>query len=236
MIRALIVDDEQHAREELQALLDETASFEIIGSCSNALEAVRMINREKPEVLFLDIDMPVLNGFELLSMLEEENLPHVVFVTAYDEYALKAFEEQALDYLLKPVDPERLKKTVEKLKHAPRGDLPAQYKMAELKRVPCVGTNRIKLIDPLDVEFVRSDLSGVHLITADGEFFTELTLKTLEDRTNLVRCHKQYLVNPSAIDEIMLLEGGLAEIHTRSSGQIPVSRRYMKQLKETFEI
>ena len=236
MMRTLIVDDEQHAREELQALLNETDAFEIIGSCSNAIEALRMINREKPEVLFLDIDMPVLGGFELLSMLEEENLPQVVFVTAYDEYALKAFEEQALDYLLKPVDPARLKKTVEKLKQSTGASLPAQYRTAELKRIPCVGANRIKLVDPAGVEFVRSDLSGVHLVTAEGEFFTELTLKTLEERTPLVRCHKQYLVNPAMIDEILLLEGGLAEIHTASGRRLPVSRRYMKQLKETFEI
>lgn len=236
MIRTLIVDDEQHAREELQTLLEETATFEIIGSCSNAMEALRVINRERPEVLFLDIDMPVLNGFELLSMLEEEKLPQVVFVTAYDEYALQAFEEQALDYLLKPVDPQRLHKTVEKLKQSPRGSFPAQYRMAELKRIPCVGANRIKLIDPTSVEFVRSDLSGIHLVSTDGEFFTELTLKTLEERTALVRCHKQYLVNPAVIDEILLLDGGLAEIHTRSGRQLPVSRRYMKQLKETFEL
>lgn len=236
MMRTLIVDDEQHAREELQALLDETESFEIIGSCGNAIEALRMINREKPEVLFLDIDMPVLGGFELLSMLEEESMPKVVFVTAYDEYALKAFEEQALDYLLKPVDSTRLRKTVEKLKHSTVSNLPAQYRTAELKRIPCVGANRIKLVDPACVEFVRSDLSGVHLVTAEGEFFTELTLKTLEERTPLVRCHKQYLVNPAMIDEILLLEGGLAEIHTRSGQQLPVSRRYMKQLKETFEL
>ena len=235
MIRTLIVDDEQHAREELQALLQETAAFEIIGSCGNALDAVRLINRDKPDLLFLDIDMPVLNGFELLSLLEQEHLPQVVFVTAYDEYALKAFEEQAVDYLLKPVDRERLQKTVEKLKHSPQS-LPAPYRTAELKRIPCLGASRIKLIDPQQVEFVRSDLSGVHLVTADGEFFTELTLKTLEERTALVRCHKQYLVNPAIIDEIMLLEGGLAEIHTRSGHQLPVSRRYMKQLKETFEI
>lgn len=236
MIRTLIVDDEQHAREELQALLKEFANFEIIGSCGNALEAVRLINRDKPDLLFLDVNMPVLNGFELLSMLEQEHLPQVVFVTAYDEYALKAFEQQALDYLLKPVDAVRLKKTVEKVKQFTHDDLPARYRTAELKRIPCIGANRIKLVDPQSVEYARSDLSGIHLVTEEGEFFTELTLKTLEERTPLVHCHKQYLVNPAAIDEIMLLEGGLAEIHTRSGQQLPVSRRYMKQLKETFEL
>ncbi|PLX86968.1 MAG: two-component system response regulator YehT [Desulfuromonas sp.] len=236
MIRALIVDDEQHAREELQVLLEATDAFEIVGSCSNALEAIRVINRDQPQVIFLDIDMPVLSGFELLSMLEKEQMPQVVFVTAYDEFALKAFEEQAVDYLLKPVDPERLNKTVEKLQQVGASTLPAHYRTAELKRIPCIGASRVKLINPGSVEFVRSDVSGIHLITDDGEFFTELTLKTLEQRTNLVRCHKQYLVNPEKIDEILLLEGGLAEIHTGSGRQLPVSRRYMKLLKETFEL
>lgn len=236
MLRALIVDDEKHAREELELLLEQSASFEIVGSCSNALEALRLINREKPEVLFLDIDMPVLGGFELLSMLEEQNLPRVVFVTAYDKYAVKAFEEQALDYLLKPVDPARLQLTIEKLQQAERSGLPPNYPLAELKRIPCCGANRVKLVDPASVEYVRSDLGGVYLVTAEGEFFTDLTLKTLAERTELMRCHKQYLINPALIDEIQLLDGGLAEIHTRSGRQLPVSRRYMKQLKETFEL
>ena len=116
MMRALIVDDEVHAREELQALLEETGEFHILGSCANAFEALKAIKRDRPEVLFLDIQMPILSGFELLSMIDEEVMPIVIFVTAYDEYAVKAFEENALDYLLKPLEKERLTKTVHKLK------------------------------------------------------------------------------------------------------------------------
>jgi two-component system LytT family response regulator len=121
MIRALIVDDELHAREELAVLLQETGIFDIIGSCGNAIEAIKIINREKPAVLFLDIDMPVLSGFDLLGMMDAELMPYVVFVTAYDEFALKAFEEKTLDYILKPVGPERLARTVEKLKALQQG-------------------------------------------------------------------------------------------------------------------
>ncbi len=235
-MRALIVDDESHARKELQRLLEASASFEIVGSCSNVMEALRLINREKPQVLFLDVDMPVLNGFELLSMLDEKHLPRVVFVTAYDQYAVKAFEEQALDYLLKPVDPERLRKTIDKLKQEDAGGRAVSYPQAELKRIPCCLANRVKLIDPQSVEYVRSDFGGVYLVTAEGEFFTDLTLKTLAARTSLVPCHKQYLINPALIDEIRFLEGGLAEIQTRSGRQLPVSRRYVRPLKETFEL
>ena len=104
MIKAMIVDDELHAREELATLLEETKDVEIVASCANALEAIKQFNALKPQVLFLDIQMPMINGFELLSMIDAEKMPHVVFVTAYDQYALKAFEEKTLDYLLKPFE------------------------------------------------------------------------------------------------------------------------------------
>ncbi len=236
MIRALIVDDELHAREELHALLEETGAFDILGCCANAMEAIKVINRQRPDVLFLDIEMPVLNGFQLLSMIDEEQMPNVVFVTAYDEFALKAFEEKTLDYLLKPVEPERLARTVEKLKAAVGEGKTPSYETPTLSRIPCAGASRIKLVDPEQIEYVRSDMSGVHVVTASGDNFTELTLKVLEQRTALLRCHKQYLVNPGRIDEILLHEGGGAEIRTRAGAALPVSRRYLKVLKEAFEL
>jgi len=236
MIRAVIVDDERHAREELSSLLAEVGDVEVVASCGNAVEALRAINRERPEALFLDVQMPVLGGFELLSMIAEELLPQVVFVTAYDEYALKAFEEQTLDYLLKPVEPLRLAKTLARLRQTLQSGESPRYETPPLQRIPCVCASRIKLIDPVEVEHVRSELSGVHLVTAAGSFFTELTLKTLEDRTSLMRCHRQYLVNVARIDEIQLLENGLAEIRTRSGNRLPVSRRYLRRLKEKLAL
>ena len=232
MIRALIVDDEPHAREELRALLEETGAFEVVGACANAVEALKAIRRERPEVLFLDIQMPVIDGFELLAMVEEAAMPHVVFVTAYDEYALKAFEEKTLDYLLKPVDRERLGRTVEKLRAALADAGPPAYETPPLERIPCLRGNRIKLVPVGEVELVRSDLAGVHVVSAEGDFFTELTLKVLEERAALVRCHKQYLLNLDRLDEITLLESGLAEVRTRCGHTVPVSRRYLKILRE----
>jgi len=236
MIRVMIVDDELHAREELATLLTETSEVEIIASCANALEAIKQINKERPQVLFLDIQMPVLDGFELLSMIDEEIMPQVVFVTAYDQYALKAFEEKTLDYLLKPIDPERLKKTMSKIETSLHSGITPQYQAPELSRIPCVSGHKIKLIDPQHVEHVHSDVSGVHVVTADGNYFTELTLKVLEKQLGLLRCHKQYLVNLEQIVEINTLENGLAEIKTRSGQQLPVSRRYLRSLKDAFHI
>ncbi|MCF6265762.1 MAG: two-component system response regulator BtsR [Desulfuromusa sp.] len=236
MIRALIIDDEQHAREELELLVQETGAFEILGSCANAIDALRRIRTEKPELLFLDIQMPVLNGFELLAMIEDELMPHVVFVTAYDEHALKAFEEKTLDYLLKPVSRERLLKTVNKVRETIRRGEPPYYQVEPLRHIPCQFANRIKLIPAADVEYVYSDLTGIHLVTSEGQFFTELTLKVLEERTPLLRCQRQFLVNPDKIDEIKLLENGLAELKTQLGHILPVSRRYLRQLKVRLKL
>jgi two-component system LytT family response regulator len=231
MMRALIVDDEVHAREELQALLEETGEFHIVGNCANAFEALKAIKRDRPEVLFLDIQMPILSGFELVSMIDEEVMPIVIFVTAYDEYAVKAFEENALDYLLKPLEKQRLAKTVHKLKRMLGEGTRPTYEGPEIKRIPCVSSNRIKLIDTSDVEYVRSDIAGVYVVCSYGEFYTELTLKVLEARTNLIRCHKQYLANIDRVDEIILHENLLADMQMKSGRSIPVSRRYLKKIK-----
>ncbi len=231
MIRTLIVDDERHAREELSALLQELGNIEIIGNCSNAMEAVKAINHDKPELLFLDIKMPVLDGFDLLGMIDEENMPYVVFVTAFDDYALKAFDEKTLDYLLKPIDPERLAQTMKKVNRALASNEPQSYQPLQLNRIPCTSAHHIKLIDPKAVEYVHSDISGVHVYTPEGSFYSELTLKVLEARAGLLRCHKQYLINPAQVDEIIPLENGMAEIKTVAGTILPVSRRCFMELR-----
>lgn len=232
MMRALIVDDELHAREELEALLQETGEFAVVGQCANAIEALREIRQQKPDVLFLDVQMPAIDGFELLSMIDEEVVPNTVFVTAFDEYAVQAFEQDALDYLVKPVETERLAKTIRKLKKNLSQGLRPLYQTPEIRSIPCVLTNRIKLVPTGEVEFVRSELAGVYVVSPKGEFFTELTLAVLERKTNLVRCHKQFLVNIEQIDEILLEESTSPRIRTTSGKTVPVSRRYFRKLKE----
>lgn len=234
MMRALIVDDEIYSREELESLLAETGEFTVVGKCANAVEAIRAVNRERPDVLFLDIQMPAINGFELLSMIDEQLMPLVVFVTAYDEYALKAFEENALDYLLKPIEKERLAKTLEKLKKRFPLDNRQTFPEADIRKIPCTQAFRIRLIPTEEVEYVRSGESGVYVVCASGEFYTDLTLQILEEKTPLVRCHKQYLVNIDLVDEIILRENMVADIRTKSGGLVPVSRRYLKVLRETL--
>ncbi len=234
-LKALVIDDEPFAREELVELLEETGRIEVLDQAGNAIQGLQKINALKPDVVFLDIEMPQVTGIELLSMLDPDTMPAVVFVTAYDQYALQAFEDNAFDYLLKPVDPSRLDKTVCRLvksfkKQEVKQDFSAITR--ELEHVPCIGHNRIMLVPIADIEVAFSDLSGVSIQTSERTATSQLTLKVIEEKTHLIRCHRQYLVNPKAIREIKLLDQGLAEIVTQSGHNAPVSRRYLKVLKE----
>jgi two-component system LytT family response regulator len=235
VIRAVVVDDELHARDELESLLLETGAFEIVAKCANAVEALQAIRKSRPDVLFLDIQMPAISGLELLSMIDDAELPEVVFVTAHDEFALKAFEQSAVDYLLKPVARERLAKTVERLRRRAAQAAPSAYPRSPIRRIPCLAGRSIKLVDLASVEFARSSEAGVYVVTASGELYTELTLRVLEERAGLVRCHKQFLVNIDQVDEIQP-EEGLATIRTRSGKDVPVSRRYLPKLRASLEI
>jgi two-component system LytT family response regulator len=236
MLKAIVIDDELFAREELIELLEQTGRIQVIDEAANAIIGLQKINTLKPDVVFLDIHMPQVSGIELLSMLDPDTMPAVVFVTAYDQYAIKAFEDNAFDYLLKPVDPKRLDKTtcrlVKMFKHKKSKPDLAPITPEKLEQVPCVGHNRIMLVPVNDIEVAFSEASGVSIQTAEHTTTSQLTLKVIEEKTPLIRCHRQYLVNPRAIREIRLLDQGLAEIVTNSGHCAPVSRRYLKVLKE----
>ncbi|MCB9949110.1 MAG: two-component system response regulator BtsR [Rhodospirillaceae bacterium] len=236
MIRALVVDDEPYAREELAGLLARRPDVQVIDACANAIEALAGINRLRPDVVFLDIQMPRITGLELVGMLDPGTMPHIVFVTAYDEYAVRAFESSALDYLLKPVAAERIDKTIARLKqrHAPAP--PPGELIPPLKQIPCFIANRIKLIPVAEVEYAYSDMSGVHVATAGDSSYTDMTLAALEAKTDLVRCHRQWLVRLDLAREIHLLDTGGAEIAMRSGTTVPVSRRYLRALKERLGV
>ena len=236
-LKTLIVDDESPARDELRSLLSEYPEIDIIGEAGNALDAIPMIHQLKPDVIFLDIQMPRINGLEMVSMLDPEHLPYIVFATAFDEFALKAFEENAFDYLLKPIEPARLTKTIHRLiKEVTPPSYEPIEQIAPLRSIPCTGYNRIFLVPVSEVEIVQSDMSGIHVITAEKSGTTQLTLRTLEEKTDFIRCHRQYMINPEQVAEIQLLDNGSAELTTHSEKKIPVSRRYLKTLKQALNI
>ncbi|MCL2896042.1 two-component system response regulator BtsR [Brenneria tiliae] len=237
MLKAIIIDDELPAREELSLLLENEPDITIIAQCGNALEAIPAIHRLQPDVIFLDIQMPKVSGLELAAMLDPENMPYVVFVTAYDEYAVRAFEEHAFDYLLKPLDSQRLNKTLNRLRRGASVNKNVHLITEPyLRHIPCNGHNRIFLLKVDEVEYLSSELGGVHVVGVNQSGYTQLSLKTLEEKTPLVRCHRKYMVNTDLLKEIKLLENGAAEVLTNTGKQIPVSRRYLKLLKEKLGI
>jgi len=241
MLTALVIDDEQFAREELTALIEEQCevAIEVIATCNNAIEGLKKLNQLKPDVIFLDIQMPQITGIEMLAMLDPDTMPKVVFVTAYDEYALQAFEDNAFDYILKPVEPNRLEKTLKRIQASLKVDDYQVLTDKPLSLIPCAGFNRYVLLKPSEIEVAYSDPSGVHIIgnqPNSHENSCSLSLKVLEDKTELLRCHRQYLINPNAIREIRLLDNALAEIITSSGAVAPVSRRYLKVLKDRFQL
>lgn len=237
MLSVLIVDDEPLARENLRCLLQQDPELNIIGECANALEAIGMVHRLHPDVIFLDIQMPRISGLEMVSMIDPACMPYIVFLTAYDEYAVQAFEEHAFDYLLKPIESARLAKTLSRLRYErPQQNITAlSGQDSDLRYIPCTGHSRIYLLKTDDVLFAHSRVSGVYVIGQEGgECFTELTLKVLESRTRLVRCHRQFLVNMAHLREIRLEECGQAEIVLSNGQAVPVSRRYLKSLKQVL--
>lgn len=235
-LTAIIIEDEINARDELEFLLQDYSEIKIIQKCANAIEGIKAINNLLPDVIFLDIQLPLINGFEMLSMIEESKLPRVVFITAYDEYAIEAFNKDAIDYLLKPIEKDRLQKTIEKLKRIIQNNEPQKININQLNRIPVLsGTHKIKLLDVDLVEYVYSDEFGVFLFSNENKkYYTELTLKVLESKTKLYRCHKQYLINLDMIDEIIFEENSSAKIQTKNNHYIPVSRHYLKELKESL--
>ncbi|WP_418358647.1 two-component system response regulator BtsR [Shewanella basaltis] len=231
MISCLIIDDEPFARQEVADLLDKHDDINILGQCANAIEALQQINLLKPDLIFVDIQMPRINGMELIAMLNPEQTSRAVFITAFDEYAIKAFDNNAFDYLLKPIDETRFNRTLDKVRNNMTPQPMANILPSQLPHLPCYSGSKLKVVATADVEFIVSDVGGIHVYSAKGVSHTQLTLKALEEKTMLFRCHKQYLLSLNAISEIDITDTG-AEVTTHLGAKVPVSRRYLKDLKQ----
>ncbi len=233
MIRTIVVDDEPNVREDLENKISADGAFEIVGSCANALEAMREINSKYPDVVFLDIKMPKISGIEMLAMLDEQSMPRIVFVTAYGEHAIEAFEKNAIDFLLKPVKNDRLVVTLERLKRNCRPQSAvSNITPPELYLVPCYRGSKDFAININNIVHIYSSpATGAHVITdrEEPEYHTTVTLELLAMRSGLMQCHRQHLVNPNQIRTIEKLENGLGQIITQGGHVIPVSRNHMKK-------
>jgi DNA-binding LytR/AlgR family response regulator len=212
-IRVLIVDDEELARARLTSLLGSFTDVECVGEAENGIEAVEKVKELEPNVVILDIQMPGMDGFQVIEALEE--VPLVIFATAYDEYAIKAFEVNSIDYLLKPVERERLFQAIERAKKLLSGgpDLHREIeRLASLvgakgiERLPVIKGKRIVLVDHADVVWVGASDELVFVYTKDARYLANMTMGELEARLDpqvFFRVHRSSLVNLAHVAEIV---------------------------------
>ncbi len=246
-LNCIIIDDEQLARERLRRLLNNFSFINIVAEAENGQEGLTQIAKHQPELIFLDIEMPVLNGFDMLKQLKVQ--PKVVFTTAYDQYAVKAFEENSIDYLLKPIEKERLAVTIEKIQHiaATPQQLPLQSLIDQLKPKKDVKTLTVKIGDKIlliklsDIVAIEADEKYVFLLTFDGNrHLTDFTLSALEQKLpdNFVRIHRGSIINEDYIKEIRKsFNGALVFVmNSKTELKLSSSRSNSETLRGKFDI
>ena len=246
--KTIIVDDEPLARQRLKRLLLEFPHFTIEAEAANGKEAIELINSLQPDVVFLDIEMPVFNGFEVLAQLNTQ--PKIIFTTAFDQYAIKAFEENSVDYLLKPIEKERLEKAVNKLQKLENSDiniLPIQQLIEQLnpkkvlKSLTVKIGDRILLIKTENIVFLEAEDKYVFIHTSDGEkLLTDLTITGLEEKLSeeFVKIHRSIIINSEKIKEIRKsFNGALVFVmNNKEQTRLSSSRSNGESLRERFDI
>ncbi|MDH5380921.1 MAG: response regulator [Cyclobacteriaceae bacterium] len=242
-MKALIIDDERLARKELMSLLEEYSQIEVVGEAANADEAIELINQHNPDVLFLDIQMPGKTGFELLEMLD--STPTVIFTTAYDEFAIKAFEVSALDYLLKPVQPDRLKDAVSKLKkidfesnHGNPGDDPNR-KLGLQDQVFVKDGDRCWFVKLENIRMFESDGNYIKVYFENNKPMIHKSLNALDeklDSRHFFRASRKHIINLSWLETIETWFNGGLMVKLRGGEKVEVSRRQAAKFKDMMSL
>ncbi|MGE5412198.1 MAG: LytR/AlgR family response regulator transcription factor, partial [Clostridiales bacterium] len=244
--RAIIIDDESLAREIIKKYLSANDKIELISECSNGFEGLKAINEKKPDIVFLDIQMPKITGFEMLELIEE--MPVVIFTTAYDQFALKAFEVNATDYLLKPFSLERFNEALDKalflLKDKKSSienveKLIGQIDKKEefLERIVVKTGSKISIIPIENLRWLEAQDDYVMMHTSEGKFLKQKTMKYFEDHLNpedFIRIHRSYIVKLSQIKQIELFEKESYHVILNDGTSLPVSKNGYAKLKEIF--
>jgi len=244
-IRAILIDDEPLARSVLRDFLRDIPRVEIIGEYANGFEGLKGINDHKPDLVFLDIQMPKLNGFEMLELIDE--LPHIIFVTAYDHYAVKAFENNAIDYLLKPFSQDRLvsaiQKAKERIEQPPSNDSirelvdAHQEQFETIDRIAVKTGAKIRIIYADEIEYLESQDDYVMIYTADGKYLKQKTMKFFElylSANSFVRVHRSYMVRIDFVAQIELYEKDSYIVKLKNNQTIPVSKSGYNRLRSTL--
>ena len=253
MQRCLIVDDEMPAREELKYILNSTKDVEVIGEASHGMEALELIDKLRPDIVFLDIQMPQMSGIDVArKLLHKEHRPMIVFVTAYNKFAVEAFEVNAIDYLLKPISDERLKDSLNKIneRRQKEKDIDELSKLIEYfkKNTKEPPQQRISLyhedilipLETKEIIYATIEDKKTIIISNKGKFETNYTLNELMDELDpsmFFRTHKSYIVNLNFIESIEPWFNSTFNINLRNNKEkIPVSRNYAKSFKEVMNI
>ena len=245
MIKALLIDDEPLARSIVREYLQNYPDIEIVQECNDGFEGVKAIQQHQPELIFLDIQMPKINGFEMLELVEEHS--SVIFTTAFDEYALKAFETHAIDYLLKPFSKDRFDKAIQKWREQYSSENAKKKTDALLEntsqqpeqsqRVVVKTGSKIRIIPVHDILYFEADDDYIRIHTADGSFLKKKTMQYFEQTLNssqFVRVHRSYIIQVAYLTRIDQENG---EHHTailKNGAKVPLSRTGYPKLKEVL--
>ena len=259
LIRALIVDDEPLARDRIREMLKEHPEIEVIGEARNGREAIDSIANQNPDLVFLDVQMPDLSGFDVLQNLDVERLPLIIFVTAYDSYAIRAFEVHAVDYLLKPISPARLSEALDRVRHElllrdelevsqnrllrllesiGRDNAPSQSRSSApdvqfSRRFVVRDRDRFVIVTADEIDWIESAANYVELHVGKKVFSLRDTMRTLEarlDPNHFARIHRSTIVNISRIKEISREWAGDFEVTLHDGTKLRMSRSYQDRL------
>jgi len=223
--RVLVADDEPAARRGVRQLIAAFPSFEVVGECRDGAEVLAALDTLRPDVVFLDIQMPGLSGFDVIRRRTPDRMPEVVFLTAYDQFALKAFDAQALDYLVKPVSEARFAATIKRLTR----QLRSGARSGEAGGAIVVSTARGTLVVPLrEIDWIESADNYARIWTGGKSYLLRQSLGALEERIGergFVRAHRQALVRIDAVQRLTTTDAGECVAVLSSGTRIPVSRR-----------
>ena len=249
-LRTIIVEDEELARNLMKSFLSDNEKIEIIAECENGFEGIKTINELKPDAIFLDVQMPKLTGFELLEVLDHQ--PEVIFTTAYDQFAINAFERNAVDYLLKPFSRERFKEAVSKLTlrlETKEGGAKEESSIEKIRlhfaesdeklhRVVIKKSGKIHVISTGDIIFLEAQDDYVMIYTKECKYLKQQTMKYFEqhlDKQQFVRVHRSYIANITCIERIEPYEKSNFILILKDGNKVPVSRNGMQVLNENLD-
>ena len=241
-MKAIIIDDEPLARMMVKEYLQSYPNITVAEECNDGFEGIKAIQQHQPDLIFLDIQMPKINGFEMLELID--NPPQVIFTTAFDEYAIKAFDAHAADYLLKPFSKERFDKAMQKLQQQRVNAVPAIVETAMQSTVPnnrivVKDNGKIKIIPLAQVQWLEAADDYVKIITAEGSFLKKKTMQHFENSLSpqeFIRVHRSYIVNAALITRIDLHEKDSHLALLTTGARLPVSKAGYTKLKEVLGI